>query len=261
MNARETSRDERHDPLANARLTGYWRPGFAARYDECRPRPPTVLADVLRRLARIERPALVVDLGLDDCRAEPRTAVVSYVLDPPHSIPRRSTMTIRRLVSLVLAVAVVSIAAGASAQAPVAPPPPQIPYGAPITLDQAKKATAGAEAEATKNKWSVVITILDSGGNLVISHRMDGTQLGSLDAARDKAYSAVAYRRPTKVFQDLVGQGGANLRLLRLAGASPLEGGIPIIVDGKLIGAIGVSGMTSEQDAQIATAGITALGK
>ena len=88
---------------------------------------------------------------------------------------------------------------------------------------------------------------------------LDGTQLGSIDVAREKAYSAVLFRRPTKVFQDLVGQGGANLRLLRLSGASPLEGGIPIIVDGKIVGAVGVSGVTSQQDAQIAQAGIDAL--
>jgi uncharacterized protein GlcG (DUF336 family) len=143
----------------------------------------------------------------------------------------------------------------------VAPPPPQIPYGPPITLDQAKKALAGAEVEAKKNNWNVVITILDSGGHVVALHRLDGTQLGSIEAAREKAYSAVLYRRPTKVFQDLVGQGGANLRLLRLAGASPLEGGMPIVVDGKIVGAIGVSGVTSEQDAQIARAGAEALAK
>jgi len=118
---------------------------------------------------------------------------------------------------------------------------------------------AGAEAEAKKNKWNMVIAVLDSGGHLVMLERMDGTQLGSIDAAKDKAYSAVLYRRPTKVFQDLVGQGGPNLRLLRLAGASPLEGGIPIVVDGKIVGAIGVSGATSEQDAQVAKAGADTL--
>src|SRR3989475_10051297 len=147
------------------------------------------------------------------------------------------------------------------AQAPVAPPPPQIAYGAPITLEQAKKVMAGAEAEATKNKWNMVIAVLDSGGHVVMLHRLDGTQLGSIDAAKDKAYSAVLYRRPTKVFQDLVGQGGPNLRLLKLSGASPLEGGIPIQVDGKIVGAVGVSGATSEQDAQVAKAGADALTK
>jgi glc operon protein GlcG len=163
------------------------------------------------------------------------------------------------LLSLIVCAVLVFAVASASAQAPVAPPPPQIPYGPPITLEQAKKALAGAEAEAKKNNWNVVITILDSGGHVVAVHRLDGTQLGSIEAAREKAYSAVLYRRPTKVFQDLVGQGGANLRLLRLAGASPLEGGIPIVVDGKIVGAIGVSGVTSEQDAQTARAGIDAL--
>ena len=167
-------------------------------------------------------------------------------------------MRIQRLLSLVVGIVVLT-AIPASAQAPVAPPPPQIPYGAPITLEQAKKVLAGAEAEAMKNKWNVVITVLDPGGHLVAMHRLDGTQLGSIEAARQKAYSAVLYRRPTKVFQDLVAQGGANLRLLALAGASPLEGGIPIIVDGKIVGAIGVSGVTSEQDAQAAKAGADTL--
>jgi glc operon protein GlcG len=147
------------------------------------------------------------------------------------------------------------------AQQPVAPPPPQIPYGAPISLEQAKKVLAGAEAEAMKNKWNMVIVVLDSGGNLVMLERMDGTQLGSIEAAKDKAYSAVLYRRPTKVFQDLVGQGGPNLRLLRLSGANPVEGGIPLVVDGKIIGAVGVSGAASEQDAQVAQAGVVALTK
>lgn len=164
-----------------------------------------------------------------------------------------------RLVSLVVVTVLVFASVPGSAQQPVAPPPPQIAYGAPISLDQAKKVMAGAEAEAKKNNWNVAIAILDSGGHLVVLHRIDGTQLGSIDVAREKAYSAVLFRRPTKVFQDLVGQGGANLRLLRLSGASPLEGGIPIVVDGKIVGAVGVSGVTSEQDAQVAKAGADAL--
>jgi glc operon protein GlcG len=170
-------------------------------------------------------------------------------------------MRMHTFLSFVVGMVAVLTAVSAAAQAPVAPPPPQIPYGAPITLEQAKKVLAGAEAEAMKNKWNVVIAVLDSGGHLVAMHRIDGTQLGSIEAARQKAYSAVLYRRPTKVFQDLVAQGGANLRLLALAGASPLEGGLPIVVDGKIVGAIGVSGVTSEQDAQIAKAGAEALSK
>lgn len=162
--------------------------------------------------------------------------------------------------SFVFAATLLAFAAGpVLAQEPVAPPPPQIPYGPPISLEQAKVVMAGAEAEAGRNGWNVVIAILDSGGNLVMLQRLDGAQFGSVEVAQEKAYSAVAFRRPTKVFQDLVAQGGANVRLLRLTGSSPLEGGIPILADGKLIGGIGVSGVTSEQDAQIAQAGIDAL--
>jgi uncharacterized protein GlcG (DUF336 family) len=105
----------------------------------------------------------------------------------------------------------------------------------------------------------MAIMILDSGGSLVMMQRLDGTQLGSIDVARDKAWSAVAFRRPTKVFEDLVSQGGPNLRLLRLTGASPIEGGIPIVVDGKIVGAVGVSGGTAPQDGQVAKAGVDAL--
>jgi uncharacterized protein GlcG (DUF336 family) len=165
-------------------------------------------------------------------------------------------MSIKRLVSLVVGTALILGASIASAQqpAPAAPPPPL--YGPPITLEQAKKVVAGAEAEAKKNNLNVVMVVLDSGGNLVMLERMDGAQFGSIEVAKEKAYSAVAFRRPSKVFDDALAQGGANLRLLRLPGASPLEGGIPIVVDGKVIGAVGVSGGLSSQDAQIGRAGI-----
>jgi glc operon protein GlcG len=158
-----------------------------------------------------------------------------------------------QLLSLVLGTVVFFTAASASAQAP----PPA--YGSPISLEQAKKVMAGAEAEAKKNNWPVVIAILDSGGQVVMLQRLDNTQWGSVEVAKDKARSAVAFRRPTKAFQDLIAQGGANMRLLNLTGASMLEGGIPIIVDGKIVGAVGVSGVTSQQDAQIGQAGIDSL--
>jgi uncharacterized protein GlcG (DUF336 family) len=161
-------------------------------------------------------------------------------------------MTKQRLLSLAMGTALVLTAATAGAQGPPA-------YGPPITLDQAKKVMAGAEAEAKKNNWPVVITILDSGGNLVMTHRLDGAQFGSVEVAREKAYSAVAFRRPTKVFEDALAQGGANLRLLGLGGANPLDGGWPIVIDGKIAGGIGVSGVTGAQDAQIGRAGIDAL--
>src|SRR5262245_60383583 len=162
-------------------------------------------------------------------------------------------MTNAKLVAVLIVVSVVLAAGLASAQAPP-------PYGAPITLDQAKKAMAAAEAEAKKNNWPVVIVIVDSGGHLVMMQRLDSTQFASIDIARQKAYTAVAARRPTKAFQDLIGQGGPNLRLLKLPeNLTVLEGGVPVVVDGKIVGAVGVSGVTSQQDAQVATAGADAL--
>jgi glc operon protein GlcG len=170
-------------------------------------------------------------------------------------------MTMKRLQSLMVgAVLMLAATSTVGAQQPAAaPPPPPPPYGPAITLEQAKKVMAGAEAEAIKNKWNVVIAVLDSGGNLVALQRMDGAQWGSIEVAREKAYSAVAFRRPTKAFEDAIGQGGGNLRLLRLTGANPIEGGLPIVVDGKLVGGIGVSGVTAQQDGQIGRAGVEAL--
>ena len=162
-------------------------------------------------------------------------------------------MTKLATIALVLSLALLTFVP-AGAQAP-APPPA---YGMPIGLEQAKKIMAGAEAEAKKNNWPVVIVILDSGGQLVMLQRLDNAQWGSVEIAKEKARSAVALRRPTKVLQDLIAQGGANLRLLNI-GYSVLEGGIPIVVDGKIVGAVGVSGVTSQQDAQIAQAGIDSL--
>ena len=156
-----------------------------------------------------------------------------------------------RTLSLVVGTALLFVAASASAQAPP-------PYGPPITLEQAKKAMAGAEAEAKKNNWPVVIVILDSGGHPVMLQRLENAQWGSIDVAKEKARSAVALRRPTKALQDLIAKGGENLRLLNI-GYSVLEGGIPIVAVGKIIGSIGVSGVTSQQDAQTAQAGIDAL--
>jgi len=169
-------------------------------------------------------------------------------------------MKMERLLSpLIGAALVLAATTGSAQQPPAAAPPPPPPYGMAISLELAKKVMAGAEAEAKKNSWNVCIVVLDSGGNIVMVERMDGAQFGSIEVAREKAYSAVAFRRPTKAFDDALAQGGNNLRILRLPGASPLEGGIPIVVDGKLIGSIGVSGVTSQQDAQIAKAGADSL--
>lgn len=140
---------------------------------------------------------------------------------------------------------------GASARAPP-------PYGTPITLEAAKKALVAAEAEAKKNGWFMAIAIVDPGSRLVAFSRMDNTQIGSIDIALGKAVTANNLRRPTKALQDGIAQGGVNLRLLAAPGVTPLEGGVPIIADGKVIGAIGVSGAASDQDAQCAMAGIAA---
>jgi glc operon protein GlcG len=161
----------------------------------------------------------------------------------------------KTILASIFAIAVTATMAAAQ-QAPA--PPPTIPYGAPIAFEAAKKVMAAAEAEALKNNWSMAIAILDSTGHIVMLHRFDNTQYGSIAVAEDKARSALDYRRPTKVFEDLVAQGGIGLRTLALRGASPLEGGIPIVVDGKIVGAIGVSGATSAQDGQVAKAGVDA---
>ncbi len=155
----------------------------------------------------------------------------------------------------ILAIVVAAASAGAQ-QAPT--PPPTTPYGAPIGLEAAKKVMVAAEAEAMKNNWGMAIAILDSTGHIVMLHRLDNTQYGSIGVAEDKARSALDYRRPTKVFEDLVAQGGIGLRTLGLRGATPLEGGIPLITGGKIIGAIGVSGASSVQDGQVAKAGADA---
>jgi glc operon protein GlcG len=151
---------------------------------------------------------------------------------------------------------VLGAAAASAQQAPSAPP--TTPYGSPIGLEAAKKVMAAAEAEAVKNNWGMAIAILDSTGHLVMLHKLDNTQYGSIPVSEDKARSALDFRRPTKVFEDLVAQGGLGMRTLGLRGASPLEGGLPIIVDGKIIGAIGVSGATAVQDGQVAKAGADA---
>ncbi|HUH65531.1 MAG TPA: heme-binding protein [Syntrophales bacterium] len=127
------------------------------------------------------------------------------------------------------------------------------PYGPNISLATAKKVAAAAAAEAMKIKINVVITVVDTGGNLIYLERFDVVQYGSIDAALHKAKCSVAYKRPTKAFEDTIGSG--KTAYLTLDGISAIEGGVPIIQDGKIIGAIGVSGGSAAQDGQVATAG------
>lgn len=135
--------------------------------------------------------------------------------------------------------------------------PPTTSYGEPLSITAAKKIMAAAEAEATTNKWGVSIAIVDSGGNLLMLHRLDNAQLSSVRLAEAKARTAVEFRRPTKALEDAVAGGGVGLRVLTF-GACVAEGGVPIVAGGKIVGAIGVSGVASHQDAQVATAGAAA---
>jgi len=129
------------------------------------------------------------------------------------------------------------------------------PYGASIGLDQAKKLAALSVAEAAKNNWKMAIAVVDVAGDLVYFEKMDGTQVASVNIAQDKARSAVRFKRPTKAMQDVLAQGGAGVRFLALQGAIPVEGGLPIVMDGKIVGAIGASGGSSDQDGLTAKAG------
>ena len=132
-------------------------------------------------------------------------------------------------------------------------------YGPNITLETAKKIAPAAIAEARKNNWTMAIAIVDTAGELVYFERMDDTQVGSVDVAISKARSAARFKRPTKAFQDALAAGGEGLRILALQGAVPVDGGVPIAMGGRIVGAIGVSGGTSAQDGQVAAAGVAAL--
>ncbi len=128
-----------------------------------------------------------------------------------------------------------------------------------ITLDGAKAILAAAEAEAAKNKWTVAIAVVDESGNLIAFHSIDDTQVGSVDIAVGKARTAARMKRPTKALEDAVA--GGRTVMLAVEGITPLEGGVPVMLDGRVIGAVGVSGVTSQQDAQVAQAGAAALRK
>lgn len=128
------------------------------------------------------------------------------------------------------------------------------PYGAAVSNDNAKKIATAAIAEARKNKWNMAIAIVDPAGELIYFEKLDGTQAASINIAIDKARSSARFKRPTKALQDVLATGGAGLRMLALDGAVPVEGGVPILMEGRIVGAIGVSGGTSEQDGQVAAA-------
>ena len=132
-------------------------------------------------------------------------------------------------------------------------------YGASVTVENAKKAAAAALAEAQKNHWNMAVSVVDTGGNLVYYEKMDNTQLGSAEVAIDKARSAALFKRPTKAFEDALATGGSSLRILSVKGAVPVNGGYPLVMDGKIVGAIGVSGDTPDHDGQCSKAGADVL--
>jgi glc operon protein GlcG len=168
-----------------------------------------------------------------------------------------------RKIILVAALALFAGAGPVLAQAPAQPaaaPPPPPQYGLSISVADAKKAAAAAIAEVPKvGSLPDAVAIVDPGGYLIYFERMENTQVGSVQFAIDKARSAVLFRRPTKVFEDALAGGGGGLRILALPGAVPIEGGVPIIAGGKVVGAIGASGGTAPQDGQVAAAGVKAL--
>jgi len=129
------------------------------------------------------------------------------------------------------------------------------PYGASVNLENARKIAASAAAEAGKNNLKMAIAIVDTAGDLVYFEKMDGTQVASVNIAQDKARSSVRFKRPTKAMQDVLAGGGAGIRFLALQGAVPVEGGLPLIMNGQIVGAVGASGGTSDQDGQVAKAG------
>jgi glc operon protein GlcG len=151
----------------------------------------------------------------------------------------------------VLGLSIALFAAAAAAQE-------RPPYGPDVSLEQAKQIAAGAAAESRKNGWRMAIAVVDNHGFLVYIERMEDSQTSAVHLAIDKSRTAAMFRRPSKVFEDGVAKG--RVALLGLTGAMPIEGGIPIMAGGKVIGGVGVSGANADQDAQAAAAGLKAAG-
>ena len=150
----------------------------------------------------------------------------------------------------VLIILVLAAAHAAAAETPLKPV---------LTLGAAKKAVEAAEKEAARRGATVVIAVVDDGGRLILLERLDDTQVASVDVGIGKARTAAIFRRPSKVFEDQIREG--RVAALALPGATPLQGGIPIIIDGKVVGAIGVSGNTPQEDEEIAIVGASAIGE
>jgi glc operon protein GlcG len=165
---------------------------------------------------------------------------------------KKEVMMSRYCLKLLLFLTAFLCAINSPAQTPKA-------YGPPISLESARKVAAAALAEAQKNGWYMAISVVDPSGTLVYYEKMDNTQTGSASVAIDKARTAALFKRPSKAFQDIVAGGGPGLRLLGLPGAVPIEGGIPLMANDQIVGAIGVSGDSSDHDGICAQAGANSL--
>ena len=157
----------------------------------------------------------------------------------------------RPIVSLLICLGAISSTAPAQ-QMPT-------PYGAPVSLDQARTIVAGARRAAVERRFSMAFAVVEPGGQLVLFEKMDGTQYGSELVAQEKARTAARFKRPTKAFSVAVAAGG--VAVLSLPGIVAIEGGVPIVVQGRIVGALGVSGGTSEQDGEIAAIALAGVGK
>ena len=171
-------------------------------------------------------------------------------------------MTLRLHIAILSAFLGFSSAAGAQ-QNPLDVIPDKmpfnIPYGAPISLARAQAAIAAAAAEAEKHGWALNVAVVDSGANLVAFGRMDGAQLGSIAVSEHKARTSVKFRRPTKAFEEAIQKG--DTRTVTIDDVIGSRGGIPLVEDGKLIGAIGCSGGAGSQDEVACTAGAATINK
>ena len=162
----------------------------------------------------------------------------------------------RKFVVTSVALCAAALATPAIAQAPPSPPPPS--YGESVNLEQAKKAVAAAHEFAAKNGWAMAITVVGPTGDLVYFTKMDNTQYASIAISQHKARAAATFRRPTKVFEDRIAT-AAGVPALTLDGIIASEGGIPLVIGGKIVGALGCSGGTGQQDGQACQAGVDAM--
>lgn len=164
-----------------------------------------------------------------------------------------------RVLSLAIVIVCSALLVDGDARAQQPAPAPPIEYGPTVTLDQARKAADAALTEAKKNNWLMAVAVVGPTGDLVYFAKMDNTQYQAIPLAQHKARAAAVFKRPTKAFEERVSAGGAGIASMTLDGMIASEGGVLIVAEGKIIGAIGASGGSGAQDAVVSTAGINAI--